>query len=103
MPARQLGWQAGVLRGAGPSPTFWEPSEEVLNTESPVVWQGEARAFEVLFVTASISLPASKRHKDAGPVPLGVRKEPVLALGCSSWHHLRSFLPTGPAVLAPQP
>lgn len=67
------------------------------------MWQGEAQALEIFLVTASISLPASKRYKEALPVPLGMRKEPVLARGSSSWHHLISFLPTGPEVLAPQP
>lgn len=49
------------------------------NAESPLGGQTEAQALELFLVTTLTSLPASKRHKEAGPVPLGMRKEPVLS------------------------
>lgn len=55
-----------------------------------IVLAREAQVLEIFSVPASVSIPASKRHKEAGPIPLGMRKELVVALGSSSWHHLSS-------------
>lgn len=95
------GGEAGSLRPSvvervqAPCPHSRSPLKRVPKAE-PVDLTRAARAPETYSVPALISLPASRSQEEVGPVPLWMRKEPVLlALGSSSWHHSRPFCQLG--------